>query len=50
MMISARAFSLVSLASLALASSYSQKESYSGSTFLNGFNYQAIADPTNGRV
>lgn len=40
----------LSYAALALAATYSQTENISGSGFLNAFNYEAIADPTHGRV
>ncbi|KAK7462312.1 hypothetical protein VKT23_007913 [Stygiomarasmius scandens] len=34
----------------ALANTYSQSESISGSGFYNSFSFQAISDPTHGRV
>ncbi|KAK0501620.1 endo-beta-glucanase [Armillaria luteobubalina] len=39
-----------SLVSPAVGVSYSQSDSYVGSEFNSGFSYQAISDPTNGRV
>ncbi|KAF8814678.1 endo-1,3(4)-beta-glucanase [Phlegmacium glaucopus] len=33
-----------------LATPYTQRDSYTGAQFLNGFSFQAIADPTHGRV
>lgn len=33
-----------------LAATYTQSDSFSGSSFLSGFTHQAIPDPTNGRV
>ncbi len=39
-----------SFISSAASVSYSQTDSFVGSQFNNGFSYEAIADPTNGRV
>lgn len=41
---------LVSLAVNVLGATYSLSDSYEGSGFNSGFTYEAIADPTNGRV
>ena len=35
---------------LSLGATYSQIDSMSGSGFIDAFSYQAIADPTHGRV
>jgi len=35
---------------LSLGATYSQTDSMSGSGFTDAFSYQAIADPTHGRV
>jgi hypothetical protein len=45
-------YALVAFACLnpALGATYSRSDSVSGSGFLNAFSYQAIADPTHGRV
>ncbi len=45
-----RAIFTLSYAALALAAAYSQTDNISGSGFLSAFNYEAIADPTHGRV
>ncbi|KAG8691660.1 hypothetical protein FRC09_011564, partial [Ceratobasidium sp. 395] len=37
-------------ASLARAATYSVSDTFIGSSFLTGFNHEAIADPTHGRV
>ncbi|KAF9446477.1 glycoside hydrolase family 16 protein [Macrolepiota fuliginosa MF-IS2] len=45
-----QAILLFSYVALALGASYSQTDNISGSGFLNAFTYEAIADPTHGRV
>ncbi|KXN87772.1 putative glycosidase C21B10.07 [Leucoagaricus sp. SymC.cos] len=45
-----RAISSLSYFALALGATYSQTASHSGSGFLSAFSYEAIADPTHGRV
>ncbi|KAJ6615140.1 laminarinase [Mycena sp. CBHHK59/15] len=42
--------SLLSLAPLALGVAYKQTDNISGAGFLSAFSYQAISDPTHGRV
>ena len=37
-------------ATAALAATYDQADSYSGEGFISGFFYDAIPDPTHGRV
>ena len=41
---------LCSLVSVALAATYSQTANHVGTDFLNSFTWQAISDPTHGRV
>lgn len=48
--LSQKILSLLLSAAGVLAVSYIQTDSYTGSGFLNGFSFQAIADPTHGRV
>lgn len=38
------------LVATVLAATYTQSDSFSGTSFLSGFTHQAIPDPTNGRV
>ena len=42
--------SLAYLLTTALAGTWKQADSYSGKSFLSGFNHMTIADPTHGRV
>ncbi|KAI0759554.1 laminarinase [Trametes elegans] len=50
-MLAPRAFSTLALfVSSGLGATYSQSDSYQGSSFLQGFSHQAISDPTHGRV
>lgn len=44
------AIALLSLTAQALGATYGQTDSYVGSGFLSGFSFEAIADPTHGRV
>ncbi|KAF9460039.1 laminarinase [Collybia nuda] len=50
MFLQIRALLLVFLATHALGATYSQTDSFVGSSFLSGFSFQAISDPTHGRV
>lgn len=45
-----RALLLGILATNALGATYSLTDNFVGSSFLSGFSFQAIADPTHGRV
>jgi hypothetical protein len=45
-----RAIFSLSYIALAFGATYSQTDSHSGSGFLSAFSYEAIADPTHGRV
>lgn len=44
------AFVALGVSGYAEAATYSRTASLSGQSFLNAFSWQAIADPTNGRV
>lgn len=46
----AAVFLACSLASRVSCATYSQTDSYVGSQFLNGFDFQSISDPSHGRV
>ncbi|CAE6444172.1 unnamed protein product, partial [Rhizoctonia solani] len=46
----ALSFVTLAAASVARAATYSVSDTFIGSSFLSGFNHQAIADPTHGRV
>lgn len=45
-----RAISGLCYITLALSATYGRTDNISGSSFLSAFSYQAISDPTHGRV